>query len=230
MASLAAIALVVLTCSAQTVNAQWSGHHTHSNYVTIRTTHAVLGILAWVVFFPAGAVVLRVLSGPRTWLVHACVMMFAWGLFIVNAGLGIWLALIGHELNTYHPVIGLVLLALVSIQPLGGWLHHYLYKQNNKSEFLAMYHIWMGRVLITLGMINGGLGLLLSGNASKGEVIAYGIITAVIWISWIAVVVAIPLKRGREIPGTIDQEKRASIEYARSRHSDYMDRRGMSRP
>lgn len=65
-------------------------------------------------------------------------------------------------------------------------------------------------------MINGGLGLLYSGNASRGEQIAYGVIAGVVWISWIFIVIAIPVKRGTEIPGTINHEKRASIESART--------------
>ena len=85
-----------------------------------------------------------------------------------------------------------------------------MFSARNKSEVVAMYHIWMGRALITLGMINGGLGLLLSGNATRGEEIAYGVVAAVIWVSWIAVVVGVPAKRGKEISGTIDREKRAS--------------------
>ena len=78
-----------------------------------------------------------------------------------------------------------------------------------------MYHIWMGRALVTLGMINGGLGLLYSGNATKGEETAYGVISGVIWVSWIVIAIGIPVKRGKEIPGTIDREKRASYESTR---------------
>ena len=40
--------------------------------------------------------------------------------------------------------------------------------------------------MITLGIINGGLGLQLSGNTTKGE-IAYGVIAGVIWLGWVAV-------------------------------------------
>ena len=39
---------------------------------------------------------------------------------------------------------------------------------------------------MTLGIINGGLGLQLSGNTTKGE-IAYGVIAGVIWLVWVAI-------------------------------------------
>lgn len=41
---------------------------------------------------------------------------------------------------------------------------------------------------MTVGIINGGLGLMLSENTVKGE-IAYGVIAGAIWIVWLAVMV-----------------------------------------
>jgi len=41
---------------------------------------------------------------------------------------------------------------------------------------------------VTLGIINGGLGLMLSENTVKGE-IAYGVVAGVMWLTWLAVVV-----------------------------------------
>ena len=43
-------------------------------------------------------------------------------------------------------------------------------------------------MILTAGVINGGLGLMLSGNTVKGE-IAYGVIAGTIWLVWVAVVV-----------------------------------------
>lgn len=37
-------------------------------------------------------------------------------------------------------------------------------------------------------MINGGLGLLLADNATRGAYIAYGVVAAVIWFTYIAIV------------------------------------------
>ena len=43
-------------------------------------------------------------------------------------------------------------------------------------------------MLITLGIINGGLGLRFAADTTKGE-IAYGVIAGVVWVTWIGVVV-----------------------------------------
>jgi hypothetical protein len=55
----------------------------------------------------------------------------------------------------------------------------------------------MGRILITLGMINGGLGLLLADNASRGEKIAYGVIAGFIWLLWMVIAVLGELSMAR---------------------------------
>lgn len=65
-------------------------------------------------------------------------------------------------------------------------MHHFIYKSRHIRTFWATAHVWYGRVVITLGIINGGLGLRLSGNTVKGE-IAYGVIAGVMWAVWMAV-------------------------------------------
>lgn len=170
-----------------------------SNYDSIKMAHAILACVAWVVFFPLGSIMIRILSSPKTWLVHALMQTFAYSLFIVAVGLGIWMAKTTDQLNSYHPIIGLVLFGLVFFQPIGGLIHHYLYRRGKKSTIVALTHVWLGRILITLGMINGGLGLLLSGDSSTDERIAYGVIAGVIWVTYILVVL-VAERRGKEAP------------------------------
>ena len=52
-------------------------------------------------------------------------------------------------------------------------------------------HIWLGRIAITLGIINGGLGLQLSTKVgkftpSKGAVIGYAVVAGLIWLIYVA--------------------------------------------
>jgi hypothetical protein len=46
--------------------------------------------------------------------------------------------------------------------------------------------MWVGRALITLAFINGGLGLQLAGEHS-GKLAAYGVVAALVWLAWIAI-------------------------------------------
>lgn len=90
------------------------------------------------------------------------------------------------QLNDYHPIIGLVLFSLVFIQAAGGLLAHFAYAKTKSSNVFGYAHRWLGRAIITLGIINGGLGLLLSGDGTRGQYIAYGVVAAVIWVAFVA--------------------------------------------
>ena len=53
-------------------------------------------------------------------------------------------------------------------------------------------HIWLGRAAITLGIINGGLGLQWADSmnmSSRGGIIAYAVIAAIVWWVWVVAIV-----------------------------------------
>lgn len=59
----------------------------------VQDTHAAFAIAAWVVFFPVGSIIVRVLHTPKTWLIHAAVQTFATVLLIIGVAFGIKLAI-----------------------------------------------------------------------------------------------------------------------------------------
>jgi hypothetical protein len=69
---------------------------------------------------------------------------------------------------------------LLAIQPVFGWLHHAHYRKVGKRGAFSYIHVWYGRVLILLGIINGGLGLLLADRTSGAWLIAYCVVAAVV--------------------------------------------------
>lgn len=85
-----------------------------------------------------------------------------------------------------HPIIGIIVVGLLLLQPPLGLIHHYIFKRKHIRTKWAIAHVWWGRALITVAIINGGLGLQLGGNSEKGE-IAYGVIAGVIWLTWVIV-------------------------------------------
>lgn len=97
----------------------------------------------------------------------------------------------------YHPIIGLVLLALLIIQPIVGFVHHRVYKKVQKRQVWSYVHLTIGRVGITLGIVNGGLGLYLS-NASDYHKRAYAIVAAIMWALWMAVAIWAEIRRLRK--------------------------------
>ncbi|MCJ1277685.1 hypothetical protein MMC21_005499 [Puttea exsequens] len=147
--------------------------------------------LAFAFLFPVGAIIIRTASFRGAVYIHAATQAFAYALAIVGFGLGIYIAVYPEsqiKAGNGHPIIGIVVIGCLLFQPISGVIHHYIYKKHGKRSFWTPSHVWWGRVIITLGMINGGLGLQLSGDTIKGE-IAYGVIAGFMWLLWVSVIV-----------------------------------------
>ncbi|KAF2120175.1 hypothetical protein BDV96DRAFT_595747 [Lophiotrema nucula] len=166
--------------------------------------HGVLASLAFVIFMPIGSIMIRLASFPGLWWVHGLFQLFAYALYICAFGIGIWFVnqiptkLIDH----YHPVIGILVFCLLFFQPILGAIHHFQFKKYNRRTFWSYAHLWLGRIVITLGMINGGLGMLLAHDTgffvpSKGQMIAYGVIAGIMWLAWVAAAVVGERRRSR---------------------------------
>ena len=82
-----------------------------------------------------------------------------------------------------HPIVGLIVVCGLFFQPFLGIGHHVLFKRNGGPNVLTYPHIWWGRILITLGIANGFLGLQLSDN-TLGIETAYAIVAGIIWAVW----------------------------------------------
>jgi predicted lipid-binding transport protein (Tim44 family) len=67
-----------------------------------------------------------------------------------------------------------------------GWLHHSHFIANGSRGHVSYAHIWWGRILLALGVINGGVGLQMVGE-KQSIIVAYSVISAIIFTAWIAV-------------------------------------------
>lgn len=97
-----------------------------------------------------------------------------------------------------HPIIGLVVLVVLFFQPALGFIHHVKFKRLGRRTGWSHAHLWIGRTMITLGIINGGLGLQLAG-ASRSSTIAYSVIAAIMWVLWVAAAILGESKRRRVV-------------------------------
>jgi hypothetical protein len=61
--------------------------------IDARTAHAVLASVAFVFFFPMGAMAVRILPGRLAIIIHALAQVFAYILFTAAVGLGLWMAI-----------------------------------------------------------------------------------------------------------------------------------------
>jgi hypothetical protein len=95
-----------------------------------------------------------------------------------------------------HPILGIVLFALLFLQAPFGYMHHLGYKRVGGRTFWSYLHLWIGRVAITFGMVNGALGFKLSNNTNLG-LLVYAIIAAIIWIVYVLSVIIGERRRAR---------------------------------
>ncbi|KAL8303450.1 hypothetical protein RB597_005062 [Gaeumannomyces tritici] len=159
-----------------------------------RSVHGILAALAFVLLFPLGSILMRIVPGRLALFVHAGTQVIALIIYVAAAALGIHLVqtvrlpfgngtLLNEPSVNFHPIIGLVVLVMVVAQPVLGYLHHAAYKRLGRRQAWSHLHLWNGRVAITLGIVNGGLGLMIS-RAPARLTTAYTVVSAVMWVLW----------------------------------------------
>lgn len=170
-----------------------------------RRIHGILCALSMVVLFPMGSVLMRLLPGRVALWVHGLWQIVATCVYIAGVGLGIYLvqviqtprgSLLDSASTNYHPIIGIVVLLLLFVQPFLGYIHHRKFKRLQRRQAWSYLHIYNGRITITLAMVNGGLGLHLA-DASEGRKRTYIIVSAIIWALWMAVALFSEIRRMR---------------------------------
>ncbi|KAI1336958.1 hypothetical protein F5Y15DRAFT_192211 [Xylariaceae sp. FL0016] len=184
----------------------------------IRNIHGILGALAFAFLFPLGSIFMRLIPGRLAWIVHALTQIFAYIIYVAAAGLGLYLvsmvrmpadggSLMSNPKTNAHPIVGIVLLVALFIQPFLGVLHHARFKKLGCRTAVSHVHLWLGRLGITLGIINGGLGLQLSLAPSRA-VAAYSVVAAIMWLLWLlsAILGEVRRSRARRASEKIDEE------------------------
>ncbi|KAK0618260.1 hypothetical protein B0T17DRAFT_592096 [Bombardia bombarda] len=152
---------------------------------TILVAHGVIMAIVMAILYPLGSLLLPLLG---KWWFHA-----GWQ--------AVTFCLIRQKLFTQaHTTFGTVVVCLMVVQPALGYLHHRQYLATHGRGVVSHIHIWWGRILMTLGVVNGGLGLQLS-NERTGLVIAYSVVAGVIFLAYFIVKVWAAIggrQRGRQ--------------------------------
>jgi len=182
-----------------------------------RKMHGILAAVAMVVLFPIGSSLIR-LRRVGLWG-HALFQILSLLVFLAAVGQGVRLTrnlVIPGQDNfwfsnssvNYHPIIGCVVLAALLVQPVFGYVHHLFFKRLGRRQVWSHLHLWNGRVFITLGIVNGGLGLKIA-KESNGLKVGYAIVAAIMWVLFVLVGVYGEVKRRRANQAVVRNGRRA---------------------
>ncbi|ORY65457.1 uncharacterized protein BCR38DRAFT_368758 [Pseudomassariella vexata] len=136
------------------------------------TVHAIMMIFCFFGLMPFGILILRV-GGFVRW--HAINQGLALIGVTVGVALGIHISFFynrSKNFNDPHQIIGLVVFILIFGQLVLGFLHHRFYKKTQQPTKLAPVHVWLGRLLIVLGVTNAFLGFPFAQNSKRNYILA----------------------------------------------------------
>ncbi|KAL3436639.1 hypothetical protein BDV09DRAFT_193771 [Aspergillus tetrazonus] len=165
---------------------------------TFAKAHGVAMGIAFGIIFPLGAILLRVVQSKYGVYAHIGCQLLAYVLMIAGLATGIRVGKILDRLhNNSHTILGTVIIVFLLVQPFIGFWHHHQYKKTQKAGRWTHIHIWIGRIFLLLGIINGGTGLKLADNTTGG-IIAYAVVGGVFCMAYISIAA---LRQGKVILG-----------------------------
>lgn len=150
--------------------------------------------LAFGLLLPLGAFLLRLpYKNLAYW--HAGMQSFTCFIAVIGSALGLSRTMSHSKLAFYHahPIFGSTIIALLLLQPLLGLMHHHMYLATGIRTYVVDLHRWYGRVLLILGVINGGLGLRLSSILPERGAGDHGFFTSVWLVIYAFIVTAMIL-------------------------------------
>lgn len=176
--------------------------HHPSDYHRVVIVHSTLMGAVFVLFVPLGVFLIRLTSFKGLIWYHAGIQVSAYIVALAAFGLGAWMATVSDQWKAFngHPILGTIIIALLLLQPVLGYVHHLIYVREHKRTGWIYAHMWYGRALLVLAVINGGLGLQLSGNTTKGK-IAYGVIAGFMFLLYLAVLAIAYLRKDKSPEG-----------------------------
>jgi Cytochrome domain of cellobiose dehydrogenase len=175
-----------------------------SNNSQVRRSHGIIMAVVFLFLFPIGALMTYLPFSRKILFAHVPLQLLSVSLLIVAMALGVKLGVDIDAYDEYHQIIGYITVScLVLFQPALGLIQHVRFRKVEKRTIFGYVHQWLGRILILLGIVNGGLGLRISGeigseDVPRWSVIAYGVAAGVVGLLYIAVVSGSGLIRKRK--------------------------------
>lgn len=126
--------------------------------------HGLVMCIVFIIILPVGALLLRVWNKPRA---HAIVQTIGFVLFLMAfAGGSVASGSFNRTKNftSGHQILGiLILLAMIS-QWVLGFMHHRIFKREQRKTMMGKIHLYLGPAVIVFGLLNGAVGIALAGT------------------------------------------------------------------
>lgn len=136
------------------------------------TFHAFVMILTFIGLMPGGVAILRFGNSVRFHWINQSLAVLS---VIIGLGLGIYDSLYYQRtrgFKTAHQIIGFIVVGFVLGQSILGFIHHRAYQHTQRTTKMAPIHVWLGRVIIVIGTVNGFLGFNLALTPWKNYILA----------------------------------------------------------
>ncbi|KAI3331422.1 CBD9-like protein [Xylariaceae sp. AK1471] len=147
---------------------------------TAARAHGLLLALAFMVLFPAGAVVLN--TGYRmAFKAHVALQLVATLSVLVGVIFIAWPVVKNDGFKTLldgHPLFGTILVVLVITQIWLGWWHHRNFVKLQRNTAPTFAHRWNGRLLLILGAVNTAFGIVFAKERAAAKLI-WGTLAAI---------------------------------------------------
>ncbi|KAL2112788.1 hypothetical protein VUR80DRAFT_6509 [Thermomyces stellatus] len=162
------------------------GASTAESSVDTLLMHGIIMTVTFTFLYPLGSMLIP-LAGK--WYIHAGCQVVAFLTMWAGFASGyITARTAGKLFRDTHTILGTVIVSAMVLQPILGLLHHRHYVKHHARSSVSHIHIWYGRILLVLGVVNGGIGLYAAGSPPTFT-IAYAVVAAASGVAYIASVV-----------------------------------------
>ena len=117
--------------------------------------HGILMVAAFLIFYPLGVFFIRS-QKATAFNLHWTVQSLGSMSVLVGAIIGYWQS---HSISIPHQYFGILIFVAIAVQILLGWRHHVTFMKIKAPTWMTKAHLWLGRVVLPLGMLNVFFGL-----------------------------------------------------------------------
>jgi len=146
--------------------------------------HAVLLAGSFLLLFPLGVTLLRWRSLVR---IHYILQLSATALCVIGLAVAIVMSVIGIEYADFdqtHQILGIAVVTALAVQALLGWWHHRTYKAMGRRTLVSWAHIWTGKTVVFVGLVDAVLGAALASETALA--IGLGVVGLLIYVGMTA--------------------------------------------